>query len=94
MQINLSDDVARIIEQKAAAAGFAGQIDAYVAHLIAYDEIEFDGAPRELTLTGKNREEVEAMITAGIESGPATRMNADDWRRLHESVDERSQASS
>jgi hypothetical protein len=83
MQINLPDEVAPLVQQKATAAGFAGQIDAYVAHLIATDEVEDYGAPANLSVAGKSREEIDAMITVGIESGPATPMAADDWRTLH-----------
>ena len=90
MQINLPDDAAQLIRQKAAAAGFPDQIEAYVAHLIASDEVEDYRAPAGLSLAGKTREEVEAMITAGFESGPATPMTDADWRQLHERIDQRS----
>jgi len=89
MQINLPDDAAPLIRQKAAAAGFPDQIDAYVAHLIASDALEDYGAPSNLSLAGKSREEIEAMITAGIESGPATPMTTEDWQQLHDRVDQR-----
>ena len=94
MQIYLPDDATSLIHQKAAAAGFPNQIDAYVAHLIAADTCEDYGAPADLSVAGKSREEIEAMIAAGIESGPATAMSAGDWQRLHACIDERSQASS
>jgi len=94
MQIYLSDDTVSLIHQKAAAAGFPNQIDAYVAHLIASDVCEDYGAPTDLTVAGKSREEIEAMITAGTESGPATEMSTVDWQRLHACIDERDQASS
>jgi hypothetical protein len=90
MQINLPDDAVPLIRQKAAAAGFADQIDAYVAHLIASDEVEDYGTASPLSLAGKSREEVEAMITAGFESGPATPMTNADWRELHARIDQRS----
>jgi len=83
MQINLPDNAVPLIQQKAAAAGFAGKIDAYVAHLIVTDEVEDYPSPSSLSATGKSREEIDAMLTAGIESGPATPMTADDWRALH-----------
>ena len=89
MQINLPDDAIPVIRQKAAAAGFPDQIEAYVAHLIAADRVEDYGAPSELSLAGKSREEVEAIITAGFESGPATPMTDADWQQLHARVDER-----
>ena len=83
MQINLPDDAAPLIWQKAAAAGFPNQIDAYVAHLIASDEVEEYGAPPSCSLTGMNSEEVLALLTAGINSGPATPMTSTDWQQLH-----------
>ena len=89
MQINLTDDDGPLVEQRAAAAGFAGQIDAYVAHLITTDDGEDFGAPGEHSLAGKSREEIDAMLTLGIESGPATPMTTDDWRQLHEQIDQR-----
>lgn len=89
MQINLPDDAAPLLRQRAAAAGFADRLDAYVAHLIASDE-EDRGAPSEQTIEGKSPEEIEAMITAGFESGPATPMAKADWQRLHDRIDQRS----
>ena len=89
MQFNLPDDAAPLIHQKAAAAGFPNQVEAYVAHLIASDEVEDYGAPADLSVAGKSREEIEAMITAGIESGPATSMTPEDWQQLHARGDQR-----
>lgn len=94
MQINLPDDASPLIQQKAAAAGFPGQVDAYVAHLIASDESKDYGAPADLSVAGKNRAEIEAMITGGFESGPATPMTGEDWQGLHARVDERRQSNS
>lgn len=93
MQIYLPDDAARLIRQQAAAAGFPEQIDAYVAHLIAADACDDYEAPADHSITGKSREEIVALITAGFESGPATPMTAEDWRQLHARVNQRSQAS-
>lgn len=89
MQINLPDDADPLIRQKAAAAGFPNQIDAYVAHLIATDEIEDYGASGDSSLAGKSREAVLAMITAGAESGAATPMTSADWQQLYSRIDER-----
>lgn len=88
MQINHPDDDAPLIRQKAAAAGFPDQIDAYITHLIASDQVEHYGAPAELSLSGKSREEVEVMISAGFESGPATPLTNADWRQLHDRLDQ------
>jgi hypothetical protein len=94
MQINLPDEVAPLVQQKATAAGFAGRIDAYVAHLIAADDVEDYGAPAHLSVAGKSREEIDVMIAAGIENGPATPMTADDWRALHARLDQLGQSHS
>ncbi|MEO0530936.1 MAG: hypothetical protein AAF266_10240 [Planctomycetota bacterium] len=89
MQINLTDDAASLLRRKAAAAGFADRLDAYVTHLITEDGLEDCGAPVEQSLSGRGREEVEALITAGFESGPAEPMTDADWQRLHDRIDER-----
>jgi hypothetical protein len=89
MQINLPDEDAALVREKAAAAGFGEQIDAYVAHLIKSDD---DGAPSDLSIDGKSREEIDAMIDAGFASGPSTPMTGDDWRQLHGRVTERAHA--
>lgn len=87
MQINLPDDAAQLALQKAAAAGFGGQLDAYIVHLIASDEVEeFDGPP-ELSLRGKSREEIAAMINEGLDSGPSTPMTPGDWQTLYAILD-------
>jgi hypothetical protein len=86
MQINLPDDAAQLALQKAAAAGFGGQLDAYIVHLIATDDVEeFDGPP-ELSLRGKSREEIAAMIEEGLESGPSTPMTPGDWQALRAKI--------
>ncbi len=82
MQINLPADVAQLALQKAAAAGFGDQVDAYIVHLISSDEADYLDGPPELSLRGKSREEIEAMVREGIESGPSTPMTAEDWQVL------------
>ncbi len=58
------------------------------------DDSEDFGAPNHVSTIGKNRVEIDAMITDGFESGPATPMTADDWQRLHDRIDERSRYNS
>mgnify|MGYP001236542026 CR=1 FL=1 len=94
MQINLPDDVVPLILQKAAAAGFGGQVDAYVAALIAADDVEDYGAPAEFSLAGKSREAIDEMISAGIEGGPPTQMKPEDWQSLHARIDQRESSKS
>lgn len=82
MQINLPDDAAQLVLRKAAAAGFGGQLDAYIVHLIATDDVnDFDGPP-ELSLRGKSREEIAAMVREGVESGESFVMTSAHWRAL------------
>lgn len=87
MQINLPDDAALLALQKAAAAGFGGQLDAYIVHLIATDDVELVDGPLELSLHGKSREQIEAMISEGLDSGPSTPMAPADWQALYAIVD-------
>jgi len=58
MQINLPNDVDVVVQQKAAAAGFGEDVDAYIAHLIVNDE------PVE-ALTPEQLKESEAMLRRG-----------------------------
>ncbi len=45
MQINLPNDAEIVVLQKAAAAGFGEDVNAYVAHLISEDEPSENFAP-------------------------------------------------
>ncbi|MEX0867015.1 MAG: hypothetical protein WD030_06615 [Pirellulales bacterium] len=89
MLMNLPDDLVPLVRQKAENAGFGGQVEAYVIHLISSDEVEDYGAPAECSIDGKSKEEIDAMITAGIESGPAVPMTDEDWQRLYDRIDMR-----
>ena len=89
MQINLPDDVVPFLRQRAAAAGFPDQIDAYVAHLIVSDEIEDYGLPENRSVVGKSREELFSMLAAGVESGTGSPVSSSEWRKLHARVDGR-----
>lgn len=55
-------------------------------------DCEDPGAPAELRIAGKTREEVEAMIDAGFAGGPPTPMSDEDWRWLHERIEQRTEA--
>ena len=70
MQINISEDIEALVRERAAAAGFAGEIDAYVAHLVKADQTEDYGAPSHLALGDVSKSELDSMINAGMESGP------------------------
>lgn len=87
MQIHLPDDALPMIEKKASAAGFAGRITAYIVHLIATDGKDDFGAPKESSLAGRSKEQILAMISAGIDSGTATAFADEEWRALHARLD-------
>ena len=89
MQINIPKDIEALIRERAAAAGFAGEIDAYVAHLVKADQTEDFGAPAHLTLANDSKSELDSIIEAGMESGPATVMADTDWQKLRKRIDDR-----
>ncbi len=73
MQINLPNDAEIIVLQKAAAAGFGEDVNAYVAHLISSDEPTDDPrgtlSEEELTASLEMIRESEEDITAGRTQG-------------------------
>lgn len=89
MQINLPEDIAALVRSRAAAAGFPDQIEAYVAHLVEADATEDYGSPAQLSADRVSKDELESMINAGFESGPASPMEKSDWQELHNRVDSR-----
>lgn len=89
MQINLPEEIDSLIRERAAAAGFTDQISAYIAHLVRADETEDYGAPAKLSLDQKSRDDLNAKIEAGFESGAATPMSDGDWQDLHRRIDSR-----
>ena len=94
MQINISEDIEALVRERAAAAGFAGEIDAYVAHLVKADQTEDYGAPSHLALGDVSKSELDLMINVGMESGPASVMADSDWQELHNRIDGRQSNSS
>lgn len=86
MNITLSEELATLALEKADAAGYQGRVAEYVAYLIASDEPLDYGAPEDLSLAGKSREQIEAMIDVGMQSGPSTSMTEADWETLHNKV--------
>ncbi len=83
MQINLPKDIETLIQQRAAAAGFSGEIAAYVAHLVKADATEDFGAPEHLSADQISKDDLDA----GFESGPASPMAKSDWQELHNRID-------
>jgi hypothetical protein len=89
MQINISKDIEALVRERAAAAGFAGEIDAYVAHLVKADQTEDYGGPSHLSFDNGSKAELDSMISDGMESGPASVMADSDWQELHNRIDSR-----
>lgn len=88
MTITLPDELKDRLEAKAHAAGFATVLD-YFLSLVPEetrpdDADDTTGPPG---LSPKNRAELEAMLDAGMASGPPIRMTPEFWeerRRVHE----------
>ena len=89
MQIELPKDIEALIQQRAAAAGFPGEIAAYVAHLVKADATEDFGAPEHLSIVQSSKADLDAKIDAGFTSGPVSPMTKNDWQELHNRIDGR-----
>lgn len=99
MTITLPDELRDELERKARAAGFI-TVTEYVVSLVTEDERETE----EVDETGppgvspRNRAELEAMLDAGLASGPAVRMTSEFWearrRALEASAAKRNGATS
>lgn len=91
MTITLPDELKDKLERKARGAGFATVLE-YLLSLVAEDEPEAPddadlGGPPELT--PKNRDELEAMLEAGMNSGPPIRMTPEFWEERRRVQEER-----
>ena len=98
MTITLPDELKGELERKARAAGFATITD-YLLSLVPEEELpdaddDTTGPPG---LSPKNRAELEAMLDAGMASGPPIRMTPEFWeerrRVLEENIAKRKGAS-
>ncbi len=89
MQIDLPKDMEALIQQRAAAAGFPGEIAAYVAYLVQADATEDFGAPDHLSAGQISKQDLDAKIDAGFQSGPASSMAGSDWQELHSRINSR-----
>lgn len=89
MQTNLPDDAVPLIQQKSSRGWFSRSDRCLRGPFIATDQVKDYGAPSELSFVGKGRDDVEAMITAGLESGDATPMTDADWKHLHDRIEQR-----
>lgn len=89
MTITLPDELKDGLERNAHAAGFATILE-YLTSLAtdAESDAETDlGGPPELT--PKNRAELEAMLEAGMNSGPPIRMTPGFWEERRRVLEER-----
>ncbi len=87
MTITLPDELKDELERKARAAGFTTVLD-YFLSLVPEDGAgEGDDTTGSPGLTPRNRAELEAMLDAGMASGPPIRMTPEFWEersRVHE----------
>ena len=92
MTITLPDEWVSDLERKARAAGFATILD-YFLSLVPEDDgpdpedgADSGGPPE---LTPKNRAELEAMLEAGMNSGPPIRVTEEFWEERRRVQEER-----
>jgi hypothetical protein len=77
--ITLSQRAAELANKRAASLGFA-DVEEYLEALILDDDVEKDyGAPPHLQ--PKTREELEALVTEGLNT-PSRPMTPDDWNQM------------
>jgi Arc/MetJ-type ribon-helix-helix transcriptional regulator len=91
MTITLPDSMVAEAQAKAKAAGFRS-VDDYIAYLIVADEPESgepDYPPGPPEITPRNRAELEAMLEAGMNSGPPIRVTPEFWEERRRVLAER-----
>jgi plasmid stability protein len=79
LTLNLSDELQKLAEMRAAATGYASVAD-YLASLI---EGEAAGAPERLAMD--SNEQVESVLLSRLQ-GSSVPMNADDFRGMREKL--------
>jgi hypothetical protein len=82
--ITLPDELRDALERKAREAGFA-TVAEFVTDLV--EEAVNDSAPAELC--PKDRTELEAMLDAGMNSGPPVRVTSEFWEQRRKALEER-----
>jgi hypothetical protein len=94
MTITLPDAMKAEVEEKAKAAGFPS-VDVYVASLIIADkpdedeEFDLPEPPPGASYVVNSREELEAKLLEGLNSGPPIRVTPEFWADLRRRVEER-----
>ncbi len=91
MTITLPDERIDELVRKARAAGFATVLDYFLSLVPEEDEVEDEevdsaGPPG---LSPKNRAELEAMLVAGLNSGPPIRATPEFWEERRKVLEER-----
>ncbi len=87
MTITLPDDVHAKALANAKKFGFSS-VEEYVADLVDGDELDFiDNRLGSSKLTFNTREELEALLLEGLNSGPPIRADEAFWRQLRERIE-------
>lgn len=101
--ISLPDSLHAAAEEMAARAGFDG-VEQYISELVRRDveqnppepspplrQIVEESASRKLTDAEWERYDrrLETLLIEGLDSGPATEMNAEEWASIRQEVRER-----
>ncbi len=95
MTITLPDELRDELEHKARAAGFATILDYFLSLVPVGDEDEDEDEDEVADSAGppglspKNRAELEAMLDAGMNSGPPIRMTPEFWEERRRVLEER-----
>src|SRR5437879_6170807 len=88
--ISLPDSLHAAAQQQAALAGLCN-VDDYVADLVRREaQVQVDG-PDSSTVEALQlrKQEIEAVLSEGLDSGPATPMTPEDWSALRQRVEAR-----
>jgi antitoxin ParD1/3/4 len=103
MNITLPDSLKPLLDQKAAQAGFSS-IDEYALEILRAEvqpDAEVDdwlrdaladgGDPASVTQEAleKRKQEIDALLVEGLESGTPVPMSRGDWRAIRERVERR-----
>ena len=77
MNISIPDEMKAFVEEQTAKKGF-GTVSEYMRDLI-----------RGVQLRQAERQRVDALLLAGLESGPATPLTPEDWESIRQEIQRR-----